>query len=42
MLRFNPSGSISEPELEPLRQRLRDVARQEFAMAQAVTDRSRE
>jgi len=36
MLRFNPSGSISEPELEPLRQRLRDVARREFAMGQAV------
>jgi hypothetical protein len=36
MLRLNPSGSLSEPELEPLRQRLRDVARQEFAMTQAV------
>jgi hypothetical protein len=35
-LRLDPSGSLSEPELEPLRQRLRDVARQEFAMAQAV------
>jgi hypothetical protein len=36
MLRLDPSGSLSESELEPLRQRLRDVARQEFAMAQAV------
>ena len=36
MLRLNPSGSLSELELEPLRQRLRDVARQEFAMTQAV------
>jgi Helicase conserved C-terminal domain len=35
-LRLDPSGSLCEPELEPLRQRLRDVARQEFAMAQAV------
>ena len=35
-LRLDPSGSLSEPELQPLRQRLRDVARQEFAMAQAV------
>jgi hypothetical protein len=35
-LRLNPSGSLSELELEPLRQRLRDVARQEFAMTQAV------
>jgi hypothetical protein len=35
-LRRDPSGSLSEPELEPLRQRLRDMARQEFAMAQAI------
>jgi hypothetical protein len=36
-LRLDPSGSLSEPELEPLRQRLRDLARQEFAMTQAVS-----
>jgi hypothetical protein len=35
-LRLDPAGSLSEPALEPLRQCLRDVARREFAMAQAV------
>jgi hypothetical protein len=35
-LHLDDSRSLSEPELEPLRQRLHDMARQEFAMAQAV------
>jgi hypothetical protein len=35
-LHLDPSGNLNEPELEPLRQRLRDTSRQEFAMAQAV------
>jgi len=35
-LRLDPSGSLREPELEPLCQRLHDMAQQEFAMAQAV------
>ena len=35
-LRLDPAGSLNEPELEPLRQRLRDMARRECAMAEAV------
>ena len=33
---LNESRSLSEPDLEPLHQRLRDMGRQEFAMTRAV------